>query len=96
MLTEALVQFDNKRKHLNKRNPTSVQDLNCVTMAFWKVTVSPVHTLCRLPGEQREDLYLQCDLQPDAIYSNDVVCDPSALPDLGGEEEDVYIVPDTL
>lgn len=73
-----------------------IQDLNCVTVALWKVTVSPVHTLYRLPGEQQEDLYLQCDPQPDAIYSNDLVCDRSARPDLGGEEEDLYIVPDTL
>lgn len=64
-------------------------------MAFWKVTVCPVHILCRLPGEQQEDLYLQCDPEPDAIYSNDLVSDLSNLPDLRGEEEDVYIVPDT-
>lgn len=63
---------------------------------FWKVTVSPVHNLCRVPGEQQEDLYLQCDLEPDAIYSNDLACDHSNLPDLGREEEDVYIVPDSL
>lgn len=65
-------------------------------MAFKKVTVSAVHILCRLTGEQQEDLYLQCDPEADAIYSNDLVGDLSNLPDLGGEEEDVYIVPDTL
>lgn len=64
-------------------------------MSFWKVTVSPVHILCRLPGYQQEDLYLQCDSEPDAIYSNDPACDLSSLPDHREEEEDVYIMPDS-
>ncbi|KAM3604483.1 uncharacterized protein V6R79_011740 [Siganus canaliculatus] len=45
----------------------------------------------RLPSEPEEDLYLQCDLPDDAIYSNDPACNLSFLPD----QEDVYIVPDS-
>lgn len=48
----------------------------------------------RSPGLPEEDLYLQCDLPDDAIYSNDPVCNLSILPD-SQEEEDLYIVPDS-
>uniref|UniRef100_A0A3Q3FGD8 Uncharacterized protein n=1 Tax=Labrus bergylta TaxID=56723 RepID=A0A3Q3FGD8_9LABR len=41
-----------------------------------------------------EDLYLQCDVPDDVIYSNDPACNLSLLPDT--PEEDVYIVPDAL
>ncbi|KAA8587688.1 uncharacterized protein LOC116699576 [Etheostoma spectabile] len=44
--------------------------------------------------EPEEDVYLQCDSQDDAIYSNDVACNLSILPEC--QEEDVYIVPDLL
>lgn len=47
----------------------------------------------RTSSQPEEDLYLQCDLPDDAIYSNDPACNLSILPD--SQEEDVYIVPDS-
>ncbi|TDH05690.1 hypothetical protein EPR50_G00125130 [Perca flavescens] len=46
------------------------------------------------PPEPEEDVYLQCDTQDDAIYCNDPACNLSILPEC--QEEDVYIVPDSL
>lgn len=42
-----------------------------------------------------EDVYLQCDLLDDAIYSNDMSCSLDILPP-DPEEEDIYIMPDVL
>ncbi|KAK2822211.1 hypothetical protein Q5P01_022276 [Channa striata] len=47
----------------------------------------------RSAAEPDEDVYLQCDMSDDAIYSNDPECNLAILPD--GQEEDVYIVPDS-
>ena len=44
---------------------------------------------------QPEDVYLQCDLSDDAIYSNDMSCSLAILPP-DTEEEDIYIMPDVL
>lgn len=52
-----------------------------------------VSFLGRLPYEPEDGLYLQCDLQDDAIYSNDPACNPSVL--ANSHEEDVYVVPDS-
>lgn len=48
--------------------------------------------LRRLSRRLEDDLYLQCDLTDDAIYSNDPACSLSIL--THPQEEDVYIVPD--
>lgn len=53
----------------------------------------PAATPSRSPGEPEEDLYLQCDTQDDAIYSNDPAFQ-SVPPEL--QEEDLYVVPDAL
>ncbi|CAJ1071811.1 hypothetical protein L3Q82_021605 [Xyrichtys novacula] len=46
----------------------------------------------RSSREPEEDLYLQCDIPDDVIYSNDPACNLSLMPD--PQEDDVYIMPD--
>ncbi|KAG7526060.1 hypothetical protein JOB18_036239 [Solea senegalensis] len=50
-------------------------------------------THSRLPRDPEEDLYLQCDIPNDAIYSNDPQCNLVILQN--SKEEDVYIIPDS-
>lgn len=90
-----MVRLCEKEEQSDKGNPTFIRDINCVTLDLSQVTVSPVHIFRRLPEEHHEDVYLQCDSEPDAIYSNDPACDLSSLPGRHEEEEDVYIVPDS-
>lgn len=49
--------------------------------------------LLRSPREPEEDLYLQCDISDDAIYSNDPKCNLDIFPD--SQDEDVYITPNS-
>lgn len=53
----------------------------------------PTASESRSPDEHEEDLYLQCDMQDDAIYSNDPAFN-SVPPEF--QEEDLYVVPDAL
>ncbi|KAM8727361.1 uncharacterized protein AB9X84_001093 [Acanthopagrus schlegelii] len=62
---------------------------NLSTTRYSKSTVKQ----SRLTSETEEDLYLQCDIPDDAIYSNDPACNLSILSH--PQEEDVYIVPDS-
>ncbi|KAL0966656.1 hypothetical protein UPYG_G00297960 [Umbra pygmaea] len=41
-----------------------------------------------------EDIYLQCDTQDDAIYSNDPSCSLAMLPSV--DDDSLYIMPDVL
>ncbi|KAM9845499.1 uncharacterized protein ACBR49_012232 [Aulostomus maculatus] len=52
----------------------------------------PVEHHIRLPIERQEDLYLQCDLENDAIYSNDPACNINAI---HSQDEGIYILPDS-
>lgn len=63
--------------------------VTCVAVV-WHQRSSHLLFVCRLSNEPEEDLYLQCDLPDDAIYSNDPACHLSH-----SQEEDVYIVPDS-